>query len=319
VGLGTWVESKVDLSRFRGQRIRLRFLTSDLKITGAQAWTNVFASFVGQPGDDGWWIDGIEVTNTLTSPVTLSVDSSGFTGTACGAICNTITPVITTDPSPPDLTAPGQPLEIDASGSTADRCIDGTLQFRFCVDGNGSLTCDDLGGADTLLRSWTDNPVIVVVPDFPGDVFIVEIRCSSDPDCGTALGPGPAKGVVQAKVECPGIPAPIRFGNPSTPGVKNRIYWDTGPAIDIDWTYGSFTTSTSISTFAETACTDLNAVGSIDITSLLDPAAGSGFWFLVKKDGPVAGLTVLCNDNVTWQNLPRNEAARDANLASNCP
>jgi Tol biopolymer transport system component len=84
VGLGTWVESRVDLSHFRGRRVRIRFLISAMgKVPNNplwgydnpayQTWEEAF-SYNPHPGDDGWWIDDVRVTDTLGTPPTLSVD-----------------------------------------------------------------------------------------------------------------------------------------------------------------------------------------------------------------------------------------------------
>jgi hypothetical protein len=68
-GLGTWVESRFDLSPFRGQRVRLRFLTSTLDWCS----TTSYESWEG-PYNDGWWIDDVTITNVLLEPATVSPD-----------------------------------------------------------------------------------------------------------------------------------------------------------------------------------------------------------------------------------------------------
>jgi len=82
-GVGTWVESKFDLSRFRGRRIRLRFLATTLKIQFVgtyETYEDFFLSSASYPanpvpGDDGWWIDDVTVTGALTTPAVVVVDS----------------------------------------------------------------------------------------------------------------------------------------------------------------------------------------------------------------------------------------------------
>jgi len=82
VGQGTWVESRFDLSRFRGRSIRLRFLNASLKAGTWESWEEIF-TFNPDPTDDGWWIDDVSVTDVLTSPATVVADikdNSGFPG-----------------------------------------------------------------------------------------------------------------------------------------------------------------------------------------------------------------------------------------------
>jgi len=77
-GIGTWVESFFDLSRFRGRRIRLRFLTTAMRTDDGpwgETWEDT-TSWNPSPLDDGWWIDDIQVSDTLTGPASVSVDSN---------------------------------------------------------------------------------------------------------------------------------------------------------------------------------------------------------------------------------------------------
>jgi hypothetical protein len=60
-GLGTWVESRFDLSQFRGKDILIRFISNGLKIGSWETYESVFM-FNPDPADDGWWIDDITVT-----------------------------------------------------------------------------------------------------------------------------------------------------------------------------------------------------------------------------------------------------------------
>jgi hypothetical protein len=77
-GIGTWIESKFDLGRFRGRKIRLRFLTTALQAVPHQTWEDYFQSTIipDNPitGDDGWWIDDVTVVGTLTSAAAVAVD-----------------------------------------------------------------------------------------------------------------------------------------------------------------------------------------------------------------------------------------------------
>jgi hypothetical protein len=177
-GRGTWVESIVDLSRFKGQRLRLRFVTTGLKASGgtAETWEIAFAPLNPRACDDGWWIDDMEVQDALTMPATVSSDNNDNSGLpGCGADCAVPTAALAADPSG-TLPAPGQTVQLDASGTDINRCLGGTAQYQFCVDGNSNNVCGD--PADTLLRGYTDNPVYIDAPVSPTR-YLVEVRCSS--------------------------------------------------------------------------------------------------------------------------------------------
>ncbi|MDH3626334.1 MAG: MopE-related protein [Acidobacteriota bacterium] len=81
-GIGTWVESRVDLSRYRGRSIRVRYLASTLEgnVALAETWEEIFPGLNPVPGDDGWWVDDVEITELVTTPPTVIVDSSDNSG-----------------------------------------------------------------------------------------------------------------------------------------------------------------------------------------------------------------------------------------------
>jgi len=146
-GPGTWVESRFDLGRFRGRRIRLRFLATSVELGTTETWENAFG-FNPSPGDDGWWIDDVTVTDSVTSPATLQPDPAANTslpgrndGDGDGLLdaCDTCPADI--DPGQADVDADGigdlcdncldtpNPDQIDADldglGNACDRCADG--------------------------------------------------------------------------------------------------------------------------------------------------------------------------------------------------
>ena len=84
------MQSKFDLSRYRGRRLRFRFLTTSIEdadfVTADQAlaWNPIEA-------DDGWYIDDIRVTGALTSAATVTVDTADRTGLpVCGPSCSAV-------------------------------------------------------------------------------------------------------------------------------------------------------------------------------------------------------------------------------------
>ncbi|MDB4324707.1 thrombospondin type 3 repeat-containing protein [bacterium] len=79
VGPGTWVEPRVDLARFRGQSLQIRFLATGVKMGSTVLWDQIGGGSYG-PRDDGWFLDDVTVTRTLTEAATLLVDSSDNSG-----------------------------------------------------------------------------------------------------------------------------------------------------------------------------------------------------------------------------------------------
>ena len=81
-GTGVWVDSKVDLSQYVGQRVRMRWI--------AETWTfdNTASSYfdIGWSGiewDDGWWLDDIKVTGLVTRQTTPVPDTRPAPSGAC--------------------------------------------------------------------------------------------------------------------------------------------------------------------------------------------------------------------------------------------
>jgi hypothetical protein len=289
LGLGTWVESKFNLERFRGRRARIRFLYTDLKAGTNETWEQLF-TFNPSPGDDGWWIDDITITNTLTSPATVTSDTKANDLPGCGNACNTIDADLARDPLG-NLLAPGQVVELDGLASTADRCLNGVLQYRFWIDGNDN----GIGGdpADELLRNWTDNPTIVDAP-FDETAYVMDVRCSTATDCigSTSLTVG---------VNCPSS------GTAAFPRVtatdSSTLVW--GQLELYNWVKGPLD---QVGIYTTTGNGSGNAL-TFDI-SVDNPAAGSGVYYLFRRQGTIGtGGTGFCNDfGITWGNAGRDAA-----------
>ncbi|RLE20561.1 MAG: hypothetical protein DRJ50_10550, partial [Actinobacteria bacterium] len=90
LGVGTWIESKIDLSEFRGRRAKLRFLVSALRTRPPTMFPNIWELINEE--DDGWWIDDIVIDETLTDPAGFHNDlfllgSCSGTGGPCIGQC----------------------------------------------------------------------------------------------------------------------------------------------------------------------------------------------------------------------------------------
>jgi len=166
-GLGTWVESKFNLDRFKGRRIRLRFLATSLKQGNLETrmWSDN-----PSPGDDGWWIDDVMTTDTLTSPATIVSDSMANTwlpgfddedGDGEVDVCDTCPDVVDAGQidsdgdglgdacdNCPETPNPDQlDSDLDSLGDSCDRCPDGDgvdsdSDSVFCIDDNCPLVAN---------------------------------------------------------------------------------------------------------------------------------------------------------------------------------
>jgi hypothetical protein len=292
LGVGTWIETKVNLERFRGRRVRLRFLATDLKLGSTGTWEQAF-TMNPSPGDDGWWIDDVTLTNTLATPATITNDDKDNSHLPlCGNVCNTVTAQLAADP-PGILPAPGRVVALSALDSVADRCLDGVLQFRFGIDGDADGTGG--GSQDTLLRGWTDVPEILQVPQ-QTTTYVVEVRCSSDTTCVDSA----SRTIV---VNCPSSGS-LTFPTVVAPD-RDTLEW--GDSITHDFAMGPLAGLTTYATSASGQ--DLGPASSFDIAGDT-PAVGSGLWYLFRKSGPLGeGDTGFCNaPGITWGGASRDAA-----------
>jgi hypothetical protein len=222
-GPGTWVESKFSLVRWRGRRVRFRFLTSSMEISDALTWQ---AAQVWNPieADDGWYIDDVRVTNTLTTAATVSVDTADRSGLpACGPVCTSVTPSLVVTPVTAEC---GDVFTLDASGSTADQCPGGALQFRFWWIWREPPPGGVLGEWYAVtLQNWSENGIVSHATQTIGaHRYRVEVRCSTLPVCGAS-----ATTVVTVDPSCPVLayfPHTIRFDS------KSILSWGTSTAFD---------------------------------------------------------------------------------------
>jgi len=166
LGVGTWVESVFDLDRFRGRRVRLRFVETGLNGNHTTDYTDL--GWSGVAFDDGWWIDDVQVSNTLVSPATVSVDTKdnsllpGLDNIdGDGVVCDNC-PLV---PNPAQLDSDG-----DLIGDACDAC---PLEFVNDQDGDG-LCCPDDNCCTIANPSQFDQDA-----DAVGDVCD---NCLSDPN-----------------------------------------------------------------------------------------------------------------------------------------
>jgi len=121
-GIGTWINSKFDLSGLRGRAVRLRFLVAAMQIVPNEDWEE-YLEWNPNPGDNGWWIDDITVRDALMLPATVatdSLDNSGLPGFPAAADPDSDA-VCTASDNCPGVSNPDQADgDFDGAGSACD-------------------------------------------------------------------------------------------------------------------------------------------------------------------------------------------------------
>jgi hypothetical protein len=237
LGTGTWTQSKVDLTPLKGRRLKVRFLVSAIKAT-ATTHDDQFEDANPGEWDNGWWLDDLLIDETLTNPALLLIDTDDVlscdNGTSdigclslndclnagtigpcagdapkCGATCTSVTASVATDPddnggaAAEELSAPGQPIELDAAASSG-QCLDGALQYKFSKDG-------------VVLREFSENAFLV---DAPGAAtqYVVDVRCSTDTACADQT-------TIDVTVVCPTGNTPLLGVFPETVVASSGTTW----------------------------------------------------------------------------------------------
>lgn len=160
LGQGTWVESRFDLSNYRGQGIRVRLLFTSIKVSDSRTHQSLFG-WNPTPADDGWYIDDIQVTQTLSAASTVSVDTAGpISNASCGGACGGAQVCDDSNPCTDDSCLPGVGCQHvsntaacdDRNACTStDRCAQGTCAgSSTCYDGDPSTIdhCDPETGCE---------------------------------------------------------------------------------------------------------------------------------------------------------------------------
>ena len=205
-GIGTWIESRFDLSRFRGRNLRVRFVASTVKaLDGFEDWDQYFPSLNPDPCDDGWWIDDVTLTGALVSAA--DVDTDGKDNSA--------------------LPAPADDADADGHYDVCDNCAaQGNDQLDQDRDGLGDL-CDPC-------------PTELVNVDPDGDQV-----CSLD-NCPSVANPGQENADQDAAgtaCDCDDANAAVYTGSPEkNDGLDNQCPGDPGYGLkdEISGTFGFF-------------------------------------------------------------------------------
>jgi hypothetical protein len=302
---GTWVQPRFDLSAFAAQRIRLRFLATSIELGATQLWDGLFA-VDNVVGDDGWFIDDIQILEALEAPVILEVDTASFAGLPCGA-CTAATGVLAASPPPP-LAGPGQILTLDASASSLNACNDGPAQYQFWIDGNLNGIVGDAG--DTLLRDWTDGSTFIDAPQNTTR-YGVRVRCSTATSCSGG-------GVLHVVVNCPSTGNAKAAFNQTIFVDDAGVSWPATATVDL--IRGNLVAlRASGGNYTGTVSTCLaNNVTATAVADGSSPGLGGATYYLVRPT-----VATFCNQTPGYTtNHPKEAAGRDAEIAASgnaCP
>ncbi len=156
LGTGTWVETSVDLSEYRGRRVRLRFITSSIKNSSTlETWEAQFGPFNPDPRDDGWWIDDLFIDDTLPNPAVFSIDTNPNTNLAGSGDVDGDGVSDACDLCAGDDTGQADP-DLDGIGNACDNCPD--------VFNPDQADSDSDGTGDVCTPDTTPPSVAVVFP-----------------------------------------------------------------------------------------------------------------------------------------------------------
>jgi hypothetical protein len=313
-GTGTWIESKINLAAFRGQRMRLRYLVTGHD-AGVQDTYEAAFGFNPDPRDDGWWLDQVAVSETLQNPAELRVDDkilahcAGEIGVGCyteqdcienntSGPCQGDAPQCGPTCVPGTSPGPATPLvaeittDPDETGGALDEllvapgqaiALDASASTGTCLDGALHYRFSKDGGT-TVLRSFSANPIYIDAPQVDTD-FLVEIRCSADgPDYACSdpgTSPDAAK-TVDVDVHCPGAGSEFE-----TILAQDAVTWVWTTPVSFELLQGDLGGVSTYSGMISTgAGTFFNAAAV--------PAGGAGTYYIVRRVGP------FCNDIGSW-------------------
>jgi hypothetical protein len=290
-GLGTWIESKFDLGRFKGRRIRIRFLSTAPKFSEEY---ETMADW-GSPHEEGWWIDDVTIEGALETPATVALDSKDNSGL----------------PVPPDG-------DFDGVSDPCDNCVDvpNPDQADYDYDGGGNACdpcvldpLDDIDGdgvcgdVDNCPDDWNPDQT-----DTDGDTF--GDACDNCPTVSNPTQHDPDGDGWGTHCDCaPSDPTTYPGAPETNDGQDNQCFGDPGFGLidELSGTIGFFNPAdnTELSWTAQAGATHYQVIraDTQDFSSgctffpqtgntfFIDAAAppGGGFCYLVRATRPNSG------------------------------
>jgi hypothetical protein len=213
--------------------------------------------------------------------------------------------------SPPSNDTPGLPVVLHAEGSAADRCVDGTLLFRFFVDSDAS---GGFSAGDAVLRPFGTSPTLLEAP-YVTTRYGVTVKCSTG---GTGACAG-ADAVATFTSNC--VPPPAVYDASLW---WTQVRWSSKSVLKLppfgeitDLVRGDLGLLRGTGSFAASAAACLgNDQTGWSIAEPAVPAQGSGYYYLLRGQ-------VRCNEVTSYRTFsarenPGNPGQRDAEITV-CP
>jgi subtilase family protein/thrombospondin type 3 repeat protein len=190
-----WVQSKFSLSNYLGQRVRIRWIAEAWEFDDHNSSYAEVSSWATVTGDEGWWIDDIQITGAIRSSFTPPPDPGAPLVPNCPtSTCNASVPntdhgfnvVLTVqDESGDGVVVAGEKITVSAANTTdpggcstlrngSGALIGAGVQYKFFKDG-------------VLSQDWSSNPTFIDNPSLDAQ-YSVQVRCSADPvNCLSAV------------------------------------------------------------------------------------------------------------------------------------
>ncbi|MGH9797415.1 MAG: hypothetical protein ACRD5D_04565, partial [Candidatus Polarisedimenticolia bacterium] len=297
-GSGLWVQSQFSLTPYAGSRVRIRWIAQSWEFDCCSSSYNELAAW-SSTHDDGWWIDQIKVTGTITEQISPPGDTkTPPTGGGCptDACNNTLgdngyTVAVSVNESVDDgAIVAGEQLVVSAIGTVnVGGCINGVTQFRFLKNG-------------AVAQDWTPDATYVDHPTADA-TYRVQARCSVDTGCTSVSTSASANAAIQVYSGDGGdVGLSVRHDRLSGTTTLEFASRVQAPAVPQVLNYSLFrgTISTSgdagLATLAGSAClggTILQPVGPpgqlITRTDTTAPAAGTSLYYLAGHNPTAIG------------------------------
>ncbi|MFQ5876335.1 MAG: thrombospondin type 3 repeat-containing protein [Acidobacteriota bacterium] len=178
-GKGFFVQTKFSLANFLGQRVRIRWIAQGWEFDCcSSSYFETGGTWADFPGDDGWWIDDIQLTGAIESQFTPQADMDPPAQGACPAdACDEtagdggfLVDVAVSDFDGDGLFVAGEQATISAAGTVpVGGCVGGGTQYRFFK-------------GEVPVQDWSSTPTFVDHPLRP-TTYRAQVRCSVDPAC----------------------------------------------------------------------------------------------------------------------------------------
>ncbi len=168
-----WVQTKFDLSNFIGQNVRIRWIAEAWEFDPVSSSYQELATWANYVGDEGWWIDNIEITGAIQFQSTPSPDNRAAGPATCPATsCDPtqgdggfVINLTTADEDGDGFYVIGERITLSAAATAnPGGCSGGGTQFRYFKNG-------------VLVQDWSSNPTFVEVATADA-AYRVQARCS---------------------------------------------------------------------------------------------------------------------------------------------